>query len=345
VISGLDRAERQHDPEGVNMTAGIQTDADFAFAGLATPEVEAPEVAAHITAATPNPLGPLAALAGTWVGHGFNAIWRPHHPVSQDRFLELNKTNETIVFTAINGAIPNRGLAMPDIEMFGLTYLQQISEASTGAGLHIEPGIWATVPHTTDPNEPASVVRMASIPHGTVVLAQGVAQVLQGGPQNIPDNNILPFFFGSPAPANGDFNSVSQTFTELNLSQPTSFRFVAPGVTQAIVKNPNSVLQDALQSSLHNTNMKSRTFLHVATNHSIIKAGGGTANTAFLAASGNPPGGNAKATQMEATFWIETIAGTGGQPDKHQLQYTQLVMLDFNGIHWPHVTVGTLVKQ
>jgi hypothetical protein len=327
------------------MTAGIQTDADFAFAGLATPEVEAPEVAAHITAATPNPLGPLAALAGTWTGHGFNAIWRPHHPVSQDRFLELNMTNETIVFTAINGAIPNRGLAMPDIEMFGLTYLQQISEASTGAGLHIEPGIWATVPHTTDPNEPASVVRMASIPHGTVVLAQGVAQVLQGGPQNIPDNNILPFFFGSPAPANGDFNSVSQTFTELKLAQPTSFRFVAPGVTQAIVKNPNSVLQDALQSSLHNTNMKSRTFLHVATNHSIIKAGGGTANTAFLAASGNPPGGNAKATQMEATFWIETIAGTGGQPDKHQLQYTQLVMLDFNGIHWPHVTVGTLVKQ
>ena len=41
---------------------------------------------------------------------------------------------------------------------------------------------------------------------------------------------------------------------------------------------------------------------------------------------------------------IETIAGTAGQPDKHQLQYTQLVMLDFNGIHWPHVTVGTLVK-
>jgi hypothetical protein len=26
-------------------------------------------------------------------------------------------------------------------------------------------------------------------------------------------------------------------------------------------------------------------------------------------------------------------------------RYTQLVMLDFNGIHWPHVTVGTLVKQ
>jgi hypothetical protein len=201
------------------------------------------------------------------------------------------------------------------------------------------------VPATTDPNEPASVVRMASIPHGTTILAQGVAQVIQGGPQTIPNNNILPFFVGTPAPANGDFNSVAQTFSELNLSQPTQFRFVAPGVTQDIVKNPNSVLQAALKSSLQGTTMKSRTFLHVATDHSSINAGGGATNTAFLATSGNPPGGNAKASLAQATFWIETIAGTGGQPDKHQLQYTQLVMLDFNGIHWPHVTVGTLVRQ
>jgi hypothetical protein len=118
---------------------------------------------------------------------------------------------------------------MADMDMFGLTYMQQISETSTGAGLHVEPGIWARVPHTTDPAEPPSVVRMASIPHGTVVLAQGVAEVHQGGPHLIPDNNILPFFFGSPGPTNSAFNGVAQT-------------------------------------------------------------------TAFLAASGNPPGGNAKAT-------------------------------------------------
>ena len=327
------------------MTAGAQTDSDFAFAGLATPEAETAE-AVKATAAGPDPLGALAGLLGTWKGHGFNAIWRPHNPATpQDRFLELNMTDETLVFTRINGPIPNRGLAMPDIDLFGLTYLQQISESSTGAGLHIEPGIWAAVPQTTDPSESPSVVRMASIPHGTVILAQGVAQVIQGGPQNIPDNNILPFFFGNPAPANSDFNSVAQTFTELNLSRPTQFRFVAPGVTQNIVKNPNSVLQAALQSSLQGTTMKGRTFLHVATNQSVIKAGGGTANTAFLATSNNPPGGNANATLAEATFWIETIAGTGGHPDTHQLQYTQLVMLDFNGIHWPHVTVSTLVKQ
>jgi hypothetical protein len=324
------------------VTAITRTDPDFAFAGLDTPE--APSAAVRALGG-PDPLGALGALEGTWKGHGFNAIWRPHNPPSQDRFLELNMTDETLVFTKINGPIPNRGLAMHDINMFGLTYMQQISESSTGAGLHIEPGIWANVPQTSDPNVPPSVVRMASIPHGTVVLAQGVAEVHPGGPQNIPDNNILPFFFGSPPPANSDFNSVSQTFTELKLSTPTTFRFVAPGVTQQIVKNPNSVLQTALAASLQGTSMKSRTFLNVSTTHNIVKAGGGTANTAFLASSGNPPGGNARASQVNATFWIETIAGTGGQPDKHQLQYTQLVMLDFNGIHWPHVTVGTLVKQ
>ena len=331
------------------MSAISQVDSDFAFVGAAQPAAAAPLIG--------DPLGPLAELPGpgttpgTWVGQGFNAIWRPHALTSgQDRFLELNLTDDKIVFTRINGDIPNRGLDMPDINMHGVTYMQQINEAGNpAAGLHVEPGIWAAVPQTTNPAEPQTVVRMASIPHGTVINAQGVFQVIQGGPQNIPDNNILPFFFGSAAPNNSQFNQVAQTFTELDLSIPTTFRQEPGGISQAdlqnIVKNPNSVLQAALQKSLQGTSMKSRTFLHVSTTNSVIKGGGGTANTAFLTASTDPGVGNARATQMQAIFWIETIAGTGGHPDKLQLQYTQLVMLDFNGIHWPHVTVGTLVKQ
>ena len=69
------------------MTAGTQTDPDFAFAGLATPEVEAVTAIQARTAAAPDPLGALAGLLGTWKGHGFNTIWRPHNPDSQDRFL------------------------------------------------------------------------------------------------------------------------------------------------------------------------------------------------------------------------------------------------------------------
>lgn len=328
----------------------VQLDPDFAFAGTSEAAV-ADAAQANLQGA--DPLGPLVELPGagelpgTWVGHGFNTIWRPHLASSgQDRFLELNRTDEKLVFTRINGPIPNRGLAMHDIDMFGVTYLQQINEAGQPAhGLHIEPGIWANVPQTADPTEPPTVVRMASIPHGTVILAQGVWQVIAGGPQTIPNNNILPFFFGQAPPANADFDQVALTFTELDLATPTQFRSASPGVTQDMVKNPNLVLQEALQASLQGTTMKSRTFLHVSTTNSIVKGGGGTANTAFLASSHNPAGGNAVGTQVQATFWIETIAGTGGNPDFHQLQYTQLVMLDFNGIHWPHVTVGTLRKQ
>jgi hypothetical protein len=298
----------------VAMTPIVELDPDFAFAGI--PQIE--DVAGAEAVAQPaDPLGPLAELPGTWKGNGFNAIWRPHHPANpQDRFLELNLTTETLVFSKINGPIPNRGLQMPDINMFGLTYLQQIQQTSDLTGLHIEPGIWAHVPQTTDPAEPPTVVRMASIPHGTVVLAQGQAQVLPGGPQHVPDNNILPFFLGTPPPANTDFASVAATFTELDLSTPTAFRFKSPGVTQGMVKNPNSVLQAALQTSLQGTTMKSRTFLHVSTTGRPIKGGGGTANTAFLAAGSNPPGGNAKAVEVDATFWIETIAGTGASPTR-----------------------------
>ena len=161
-----------------------------------------------------HPLGPLQDLGGTWEGTGFNTIWRPFHG-AQDRFLELNLTSETIEFDAISGAIPNRGLLQPDINMFGLTYLQQIKDSNLGAGLHIEPGIWATVPATTSPSEPATVVRMASIPHGTTILAQG-SGLSVAGPPAIANNNINPFPIGSSGPG--------APFPEQNLAVATAFR-------------------------------------------------------------------------------------------------------------------------
>lgn len=76
-------------------------------------------------------------------------------------------TSDQLEFAAISGPIPNRGFLQSDINMFGLTYLQQISDANLKAGLHIEPGLWAAVPKTSDPNVSATVVRLAAIPHGT----------------------------------------------------------------------------------------------------------------------------------------------------------------------------------
>ena len=318
------------------MTTPPKTDAAFEFAGKAYAAAPGEVAEGPSAILEDNPYGPLAQLEGTWQGTGFNTIWRPSQlSDGHDRFLELNITSETLAFTKIDGAIPNRGLLMPDIDMFGLTYLQQIAEKADNAGLHIEPGIWAIVPPTSDPNVPQSVVRMGSIPHGTVILAQGVTLTVPSGPE-IADNNIIPFPIGTAPPPNSDFGAAEEKFPELNLAVPTEFRFASPGVTQDMVVNPNSVLT----ASLAGQTITSTTVFSVSSQPQPVP-GGGTANTAFLEAGSNPPGGNADAVEVDAIFWIETVTGDDGA-DFLQLQYTQLVQLDFNGLRWPHVSVATL---
>lgn len=276
-----------------------------------------------------NPLGPLADLPGDWGGHGFNVIWRPNDTPHQPRFLELNLTNESLKFQTISGKIPNRGLLQQDINMFGVTYLQQISDANVDAGLHIEPGVWAVVPETTDPPVPPTVVRMASIPHGTTILAQGSA-VSRAGPPDIPDNDIRPFLDGEP--------SDRVNFAEQDLDTPTNFRSAPAqivGIVQSAVDNPNSLLRSAIAGQT----ILSTITLEVATASPAPITGGGTANTAFLAGAGHGP--NAVATSMMSTFWIELVQGA---PDFLQLQYSQTVLLKFANMTWPHVSVGTLRK-
>jgi hypothetical protein len=314
---------------------------EFAFTPI--PAIERPLRFSSVHTAD-NPLGLLEGLKGTWTGTGFNVIWRPFQggPPDQDRFLELNLTEETLRFEEIPGAIPNRGLLQPDINMFGLWYLQTIADANIKdangkpAGLHLEPGIWATVPQTDHPQEVPTVVRMASIPHGTTVLAQGVAFQSADGP-HIQDINITPFEIDKPT-------KLVTTFPEPDLSKPSEFRTPREGlvgIDAAMVNNPNSVLKQALEGQT----IKNTVVLDVSSDTSTPVFGGGLANTAFLQGSPNE-GPNARAALVRATFWIETVAGAiADGPDLHQLQYTQTVLLNFDGLSWPHITVATLRRS
>ncbi|PCC68809.1 hypothetical protein SAMN02745121_09060 [Nannocystis exedens] len=279
----------------------------------------------------------ILAGANTWQGKGFNQIWRPFPDPTkkQDRFLELNSTIETLEFGDSLGQIPNRGLfGQPDITLFGLTYLQQISDANVKgpngqpAGLHVEPGIWLNVPATTDPQDPATVARLASIPHGTTIVVQGAGSVVAGPPE-IADNDIFPFPIGQPSKPITDF-------PEQNLSIPTDFRSKPDdirGITQEMVNNPNSVLQTVIREQ----RITSTTVLQISSANRTPppSSGGGTSNIAFL-------GPNANAVEIDAIFWIETVQT--GDTVTHQLQYTQRVLLNFDGLSWPHVSVATLTK-
>ena len=81
-------------------------------------------------------LGLLSDLAGTWQGEGFNLIARPDFSGGANLYLQVNQTRETLEFTPIGSAIPNRGFGQADIELFGLTYLERISDVFTGGALH-----------------------------------------------------------------------------------------------------------------------------------------------------------------------------------------------------------------
>src|SRR5580704_6416658 len=139
----------------------------------------------------PAPLGPLAAFVGDWVGNGFNVIFRPDNSVTptplpnqvppppppRDHVLELNLTSESLSFSKSLGSVPNRGTTpQGDIFLNGVPYLQTIEDVTThgeSVGIHVETGIWMHVPATNVPALGESVTRMASIPHGTTIEAQG----------------------------------------------------------------------------------------------------------------------------------------------------------------------------
>ena len=366
-------------------TASISLPEGFVF-GEKLPSASIHSLPGATTAVAPIPsLGPLADFTGSWVGNGFNTIFRPDNTISKsseslpkplapgDNILELNLTAETLTFSPSLGSVPNRGLSQQrDIHLNGVPYLQAINDITDPAhpvGIHAEPGLWMVVEATNNPAEGPTVVRMGSIPHGTTIEAQGTSKVI-AGPPVFPTVNITPSVIGG---AQVPFPSQKAANNDTPRTPQDLSTFIAAGtITQAILDNPNVVLQNHLKGQT----IVSTTQISIATSPAPPLVGGGTDNIAFLTK-------NAVGFQMSATFWIETVQHTitvpiskPGQalvikanetvpglavptfsvtPPKEitkpqpikvtskQIQYTQTVVLNFNGLSWPHVSVATLV--
>jgi hypothetical protein len=305
-------------------------------------------------------LGFLAELAGTWHGKGFNLIARPDGLGGQPLFLELNQTSETLRITEIGSDIPNRGDGVADIDLFGLTYLQKISDSVTGGALHIEPGIWVRTPDDPGSPGPQNVTRMATIPHGNALLAEGTAIQVSpaGGTFNFEPVNTAPFKIGDPMPPGGTVSG----FPEFNLTVPESAANPrtpfgnTPAIAlpadidgvpmQTVINDPTRLLQAAIKGQ----NIKKMIVINIATTANptgakpVAGGGGGIENIPFLQT-------NANAAVVFATFWIETIEHPFH--DFMQLQYVQTVILNFPIIKppaapvpfsWPHVSIATLRK-
>lgn len=353
---------------------------DFEFGSV--PSQEGSSLPSSAPAQAPS-LGPLSAFTGTWHGRGFNQIFRPDsgsptklpHPVSSDNLLELNLTSHTLSFSRPIGSVPNRGEVQPDIFLNGVQYLLTVNDITNPAkpvGIHFEPGLFMNIPATTHPAEVTTVVRMASIPHGTTLCAQGTSRTFSG-PPSIPPASITPDIgrFPSQTASNKRTARIPQ-----NLDS-----FIKKGtITQAILDDPNTVLRNATAHQ----KILSTTAIGLATIPSSPLFGGGTDNMAFLLGNATASQPNSQATKMSSFFWIETVeqnltvpAWAPGQPPltipgesaggvapsffvrppaaitrprqitvtSTQIQFAQEVILNFNGILWPHVSVGTLVPS
>jgi hypothetical protein len=214
-------------------------------------------------------------------------------------------------FSKSLGSVPNRGEVQGDIFLNGVPYLQSISDITIPiqpTGIHLEPGLWMIVPTTTNPAEGPTLVRMASIPQGTTIMAQGTSSTIKGKP-TIPAVDITPF---TTAPPNNKIPFASQTATNKNtLRIPQDLTsFIAAGtITQAMLTDPNTLLRNHIASQ----NILSTTTISISTSPATPLFGGGSDNIAFLlgnaAALPNPApaGPNAQTLKMTATFWIETV--------------------------------------
>jgi hypothetical protein len=308
-------------------------------------------------------VGLLADLAGTWQGQGFNLIARPDQQGKSPLFLELNQTFETLSVIPISSPIPNRGSVDNDITLFGLTYLQKITDSVTGGALHIEPGIWIHVPSYNDGEDKQSIVRMANVPHGSSLLAQGTAIRLDPfydnpfDPTKTSAVNTAPFEKGNGDPGGTGMplpGSLNKHFPPYDLSNcsPAAVDFRTPAGNCPPIPLPSDILQVPMQklitdptslltAALSGQTIESMVVINIASVKVLLqqqpRALHGRPKPPRDILAGLDTGGgienirflkkNANAATMFATFWIQRIAdSTSGFM---QLQYVQTVLLNF----------------
>jgi len=206
------------------------------------------------------------------------------------------------------------------------------------------PDIPALIPFLGLPNLPGRGIQPINLP-----LAPGVSipptHDVPGGFHTVKETDLANDVPGGTGQSNGPF--------------PAGF--------QALVDDPNSLLRDTIAGQ--------DILGFIAINLSTADPGSDIGNIPFLGLASSTPGEpydpNAFVYSVNATFWIEWVRiphehhphhPHGGlwrrheerhdpsyeiepfldEPTYLQLQYSQLVILIFNGVLWPHITVATL---
>lgn len=299
-----------------------------------TGEAPPPSRTRVVSSTTPT-LGSLAALIGTWTGDGLHSILRPDYgDAARDNILEMKLTSESLTFS------PSR--PAPSVSYLQTT--RDITNPGQPEVVHVESGRWMIVPPTTHA-EGEIVMRLMSIPYTKAILAEGRVFKSVIGKPGIAALDVTPFVSGSFPLKKVKVRG--QTATD--------------NFMQAMLNDPNPLLRDHIAGQ----NITATTTIFVSDPPIAPKT----------EASDRPD----QILTMAAVFWIETvehnilvpiwnpgqppliIKGETGVPTFcvrppmqiteprvitvtfTQIQYSQAVLLNFNGITWPIASVATLV--
>ena len=200
--------------------------------------------------------------------------------------LELNLTHELWTFPTLDadlGNVPNRVAdtkATKDMILRGIPYTQLVRDVTavkldkTGErieripvdrlgkngnealqnmiqDIHFEPGLLMHVKHSLPVSDKPTINRMASIPHGTTINAQGPAAILlpPGTPPAIPPSNPQ-----ASKPFSVNNGRIVDIFAQFDLANPNTSRLPKTAsnslaqnpiesITQAMVLDPNELLR------------------------------------------------------------------------------------------------------
>ena len=294
-------------------------------------------------------LGRLKDLPGKWEGkgRGWNMIALPFAgPGPLDYRLLLNQYDEVLNFDLVDKGVPNRGVSpdhnqQRDQFIVTLDYEQVVTQVavvdepvSTVRGtppnaIHHEPGLFLNMLNRIP--DGFDIARLATIPHGDAALALGKSLKVEGPP-------VIRAIDALPVGVNPDFenNPYLAPYKHFH-ANPFKGNVTAPGFPGFDPTAPHLLLQAANQGR----NIVRTTVLDLDT----ANATGGIKNIPFVVKQ-------ADAASMKSTFWVNEFAPDAQGNVALEMQYLQVVMLDFfpkrdgtpGRIQWPHVSINTMKK-
>lgn len=250
--------------------------------------------------------------------------------------------------------------------------------------IHFEPGLWMHVPSTTVPALGETVFRMGSIPHGTTIEAQGLVTPATDGPPDIKPVDITPFVtangnpikFASQTVTNGntpripqDLTPFANRITQAMLDDPNSL--LRDHISrQKILKTSTLVISTAPpppnglfgggtaniafllgqpENPPPNPNanaVQMTAIFWIETVQEVLHIGEYRhgQHPLIIEAKASVPGQRVARFSVTPPFDIGP-AGRDITVTFTQIQYSQLVLLVFKGLTWPHASVNTLVPQ